>query len=868
MRFAPLVRWIAFSAVLLLVITSQLALSQSAEVAGSSGIKLPEIVRPIRPWEFLSATGQRAALYGREDGDFEAWVYPMKVLKHFHLRFHSEGKVFEASTLARTLIARPEAPTIVYASNSFQVKETLLVPIESAGAVLIFEVQSTQPVEIEAVFERDLQFMWPAGLGQSFGGWRPEVKAFGISDTSGKYIALVGSPTGEVGQQEDFSNSEVTVQNSLKLGVSTPGHSQKLLVIAGSMSGAADAQKSYDDLAAHSGELLRSSAEYYRAYLDRTISLELPDAQLQQAYDWSRISTIQGMVNNPQLGKGLVAGYRTSASDGRPGFAWFFGRDSLWTDLALQSEGDFSGAKTALEFLMQFQRADGRVPHEIAQTAGLLDWFKNYPYGWASADATPLLIITVEDYVRQSGDVEFAKAHWDNVWRAYQFLKSTYGPDGFPKNEGVGHGWIEGGPLLPVRSELYQSGLGADSIRALSSLAEMVGKADVSQQLLAEFTAQQAKVNDAFWSPEGKFYDYALDTKGKRVDIPSVLTTVPMWFGVLDQNKANATINVLADYDHQADWGMRIISSKNPNYEPSGYHFGSVWPLFTGWASVGEYRYHRPLPAYLNLRANALLALDGSAGHVTEVLSGDYYQTLATGSPHQIWSAAMVVSPMLRGMLGLEVDAPAHTLHFGPHLPTDWSSVALHNVPVGASRIDLALQRTSDSLDLSITNSGSETVAVAFAPAVSLRATVAHATVNGSPALWQLVPSGNDQHVEMSVPAAPGTTKVRLDLAHDFALGMAATLPPLGSTSGGIRVVSESWSVNQESLTIKLSGLAGHTYGIPLWRGEGEIASVEGARIVGTSRNAFAAVSFPTGAGYVTTQVVFHFGNSVGAKKR
>ena len=58
--------------------------------------------------------------------------------------------------------------------------------------------------------------------------------------------------------------------------------------------------------------------------------------------------------------------------------------------------------------------------------------------------------------------------------------------------------------------------------------------------------------------------------------------------------------------DHQADWGMRIISDSS-RYSGGGYHYGSVWPLFTGWASVGEYRYHRALPAYANLRANALL---------------------------------------------------------------------------------------------------------------------------------------------------------------------------------------------------------------------------------------------------------------------
>ena len=141
-----------------------------------------------------------------------------------------------------------------------------------------------------------------------------------------------------------------------------------------------------------------------------------------------------------------------------------------------------------------------------------------------------------------------------------------------------------------------------------------------------------------------------------------------MWFGLLDEEKAAEMITQLSDSNHQADWGMRIISGRATRYSGGGYHYGSVWPLFTGWASVGEYRYHHEHPAYANLRANALLALDGSPGHVTEVLSGDYYQGLSTSSPHQIWSAAMVVAPVLRGMLGLSTDAQNATLTLGAAL--------------------------------------------------------------------------------------------------------------------------------------------------------------------------------------------------------
>jgi len=47
-----------------------------------------ELSRPIRPWEFLPVTGTRAALFGNESGQMEAWIYPLKLLRDFRLVFH------------------------------------------------------------------------------------------------------------------------------------------------------------------------------------------------------------------------------------------------------------------------------------------------------------------------------------------------------------------------------------------------------------------------------------------------------------------------------------------------------------------------------------------------------------------------------------------------------------------------------------------------------------------------------------------------------------------------------------------------------------------------------------------------------------
>src|SRR5258706_15150872 len=139
----------------------------------------------------------------------------------------------------------------------------------------------------------------------------------------------------------------------------------------------------------------------------------------------------------------------------------------------------------------------------------------------------------------------------------------------------------------------------------MARLAAAAGKKEMDAGLQQEFQDKQRLINDAFWSPERRSFGLALDKDDKRVDVTTVLSTVPMWFDLLDGAKSDSTISQLADADHATDWGMRLISSNHPLFDPTGYHFGSVWPLFTGWASVGEYRYHRPCPGYANLRPNA-----------------------------------------------------------------------------------------------------------------------------------------------------------------------------------------------------------------------------------------------------------------------
>ena len=113
----------------------------------------------------------RAGLLGNESGRMEAWVYPLKIFREFHLKFHTEGRVLAAESLARTVTVRPESATILYAGDTFTVRETFFVPVREQGAVIVLDVETEQPLEIEAAFHRDFQLEWPAALGATYLDW-------------------------------------------------------------------------------------------------------------------------------------------------------------------------------------------------------------------------------------------------------------------------------------------------------------------------------------------------------------------------------------------------------------------------------------------------------------------------------------------------------------------------------------------------------------------------------------------------------------------------------------------------------------------------------------------------------------------------
>jgi len=223
-----------------------------------------ELSRPVRTWEFLPVVGTRAGLFGNESGRIEAWVYPLKIFRDFHLTFHVSNRAIPAESLARTLTVRPESATLLYAGDSFRVTETLFVPVHEPGAVIVLDVETEQPLEIEAGFVGDFALEWPAAVGGTFEEWNAAHREVIFGEETRKFAALVGSPTAESAHLAYETNYSSSNETSVRLGVTQKGRETKLLVITASVAGRDEAQKTYEHLAASYADLQRDSAQYYR----------------------------------------------------------------------------------------------------------------------------------------------------------------------------------------------------------------------------------------------------------------------------------------------------------------------------------------------------------------------------------------------------------------------------------------------------------------------------------------------------------------------------------------------------------------------------------------------------------------------------
>ena len=827
------------------------------------------------PQQFFDATGHRAAVFGHQDGRFEAWVYPVKIFHGFHLEFQPEGAVepIRGDACLEQVITRPESTTLVYVTAQFTVRQIIWVPLDEQAIMMFFDVDSTAPLTISAKFAPDFKPMWPASFGGQNSHWDDQLKAFGVSDISGKPTAFIGSPAvSAYTQHMDWALKEGELVFQMR---ATPEEARTQflpIAIAGSMESEAKAREIYLYVLASARELYEQRAAHSRDFLARTIQIETPDATLNRAIAWSKVAIDSGWVCHPTFGCGLVAGYGPADTSERPGFGWWFGGDALMSSWALEDAGDLDGALQTLRFLKARQRADGKIMHEMSQSVDLVDWFGKFPFAYYHADTTPMYIYSVDQYFERTGDLKFLKEFWPSAKKAYEYCVSTVDPaDGLMDNTKAGLAAVEVGVLRgKVTKDIYLEGFWLAAVNSIHSLAAIENDQTIASDAFSYRFKATFSLEKQWWNPSEKFFAFGLSAERERADLPGNWPSVMLALtDELSLEKSAAESSQLASPEIATDWGARWLSNKSPFYDPVSYNNGTAWPFMNTFVSWAEYNEANSLAGFQSLRATAALTGIQSAGYMPEHMNGDRFLPGERSVPHQLFSSVGVIVPGVRGLLGLTTHREKEELlsnqsrqvvRFWPRTPASWPIVRFSGYSAGNSTLSGDVRRSAGRIEVLLKSSGPGRVQLQLMLPVPLAAHVRRITENGEQVAFDQMMYGDVGIISFKNSIGPlvssGETDVILEYDGGIEIVPPSVDPAPGERSSSLKIIRTSL-VDEHHLDVSVAGLGGRTYTLEFVSQFPRLAA-DGVKIAKTSDGFRAEIPFE-GTDYSTRVLHFSF---------
>jgi len=355
---------------------------------------------------------------------------------------------------------------------------------------------------------------------------------------------------------------------------------------------------------------------------------------------------------------------------GAPRFANLFGRDSLisaWQTLSI----DPAIAAATLRVLASLQgtRFDpkseeepGKILHEhrfeLDSRKQLPEW--KFPY-YGSIDSTPLYLVVADAYVESTRNAGIVDELWHAIEASYKWMLAfgDRGGDGYleymRKNpHGLYHqAWKDGSKdhlrITPPVAMVEVQGYAVAAYRAYARLARRRGAADAAAA--AEHTAM--KLHDAlnrdFWMPDAQFFALALDgSRRQRKAITSNPGHLLLVDAVGSDRSGKLVKRLLAD-DMFTPYGIRNHAASEPDFDPYGYHTGTIWPHDNWFIYKGLLRHGRKAEA--NRIRSSMLRVWKELGRIPElwaVVDGSLVDLSGSGSPTpsnplQAWSSAALL---------------------------------------------------------------------------------------------------------------------------------------------------------------------------------------------------------------------------------
>ncbi len=414
------------------------------------------------------------------------------------------------------------------------------------------------------------------------------------------------------------------------------------------------------------------------------------------------------------------------------GIPWFstpFGRDGLITAL-LTLTLDPELARGVLGYLAQEQATGfdpaaeaepGKILHEMR--GGEMAELREVPFRryYGSVDATPLFVMLAGAYLNRTGNLASITALWPNIRAALGWLdrRAARGFVTYERSteEGLANqGWKDShdsishadGTLARGAIALCEvQGYAYAAYRAGAEIARLLGCADAAA-LDAKAERLRQAFEAAFWVERLGTYALALDGAGRPCEVRSSNAGQLLMTGIVSPERARRVASGMMDPALFTGWGIRTLAATEARYNPMSYHNGSVWPHDNALIALGMAR--------MGLRAEAVRLLEALTAasaamdlhRLPELFCGFHRRpgqgptSYPVACAPQAWAAASVPG-LVQACLGISFDPAAHALHFSyPVLPASVTSLSLHNLSLGGSRVSVLVRRLNEELSVSV----------------------------------------------------------------------------------------------------------------------------------------------------------------------
>lgn len=585
---------------------------------------------------------------------------------------------------------------------------------DSEGGVAIIytltnNTKQAQQLQLEFLLNSDLSPAWYSRKDEVRENapddfqWNAAEKCFEGKDQEHDWFSVLGTDQETTSQLTGVNGVPTqgpvhTVALNSALTLEAGATQQVTYYVAGSSVSAEMAKKSYQTIKANLAQELEKKAADIKKLLANS-SIDIPEKDIQRAYDWT-------VINNRWLEQDIEEiGYFLGA--GAVEYPWLFGCDMSYSLQGQLRIGNFDLVKSTLIQLWKTSEqvnGNGRIIHERS----------NYglTYNPGNTQETAHFIMALWDYYQWTGDKKLVELIYPYCKKGIEWLTDTMDQNGnlFPSGPGIME--VSGLTAELIDVAVYTQ----QALECMAKMSVVAGDPTATQDYAQKASWMVDEINDEFWDTDRVSYcDFhasaadAIKAMEGAIRQVKLQTDKPMqhafdfYENQMKDIRANYPMNKEKGWFSNINWVVavpmecgivepaRAVSAleqiEENNYGPYGPYLSAVerdrsMTIATGVQAVAEARYGRIDKAVENLKQMTKCFGLVMPGAITEMLP-DY------GCTFQAWTIYGYAKTLISGCFGIEPDATNKVINLKPQLPMAWQDMHVKQVRIGDNAIDL-----------------------------------------------------------------------------------------------------------------------------------------------------------------------------------